>query len=217
MKAIHAHVLATSKMNYNSVIKDQQIQLQSVKNKYKSTIQEQQRRHAAQLDKQKDEMNYLRELICGQNKMIDGCIEENRDKRRKSQQVLKLVKAKEDVALSRLEKMKLWKDKCRESTLHENEFTQQSIEMDEMKVQLLEYKLMIEEMTEDYEATIHAMYPGMIEKARVKNQTNNYDHQEWKPHVDKLIIEMLCHRTPPTCIQSVMVAFSKGKRTTVCI
>jgi hypothetical protein len=45
-------------------------------------------------------MNYQRELIHGQNKMIDGCIEENRDERRKSQQVLKLVKAKEDVALS---------------------------------------------------------------------------------------------------------------------
>ncbi len=107
MKVIHADVLATSKMNYNSVIKDQQIQLQSVKIKYKSTIREQQRRHAVQLDKQKDEMNYLRELIYSQNKMIDGCIEENRDKRRKSRQVLKLVEAKEDVALSRLEKMKL--------------------------------------------------------------------------------------------------------------
>jgi len=55
------------------------------------------------------------------------------------------------------------------------------------------------------------MYPRMIEKTRVKNRTNNYGHQEWRPHVNKLIIEMLCHRTPPTCIQSVMVAFLKGK------
>ncbi len=94
----------------------------------------------------------------------------------------------------------------------ENEFAQQSIEMDEMELQLLEYKLIIEEMTKDYKATIHSMYPWMMEKVRVKNRTNNYGHQEWKPYVDKLIIEMLCHRTPPTCIQSVMVAFSKGKQ-----
>ena len=83
--------------------------------------------------------------------------------------------------------------------------------MEELEIQLLEYELIIEEMTEEYEATIHSMYLWMIEKTRVKNRTNNYGHQEWRPHVDKLIIEMLCNRTPPTCIQSVMVAFSNGK------
>ena len=71
---------------------------------------------------------------------------------------------------------------------------------------MLEYKLII-----DKEATIHSMYPRMIKKMRVKNRRNKYGHQEWKPYVDKLIIEMLYHRTPPTCIQSVMVAMSKGK------
>ncbi len=102
------------------------------------------------------------------------------------------------------------KNKYRELTMHENEFAQQSIKMDEIELQLVEYELIIEELTKDYKATIHSMYPRMIEKARVKNRTNNYGHQEWKPYVDKLIIEMLCHRTPPTCIQSVMVAFKKG-------
>ena len=77
---------------------------------------------------------------------------------------------------------------------------------------MLEYELIIEEMTEDYEAIIHSMYTTMIKKMRVKNRTNNYGHQEWKLYDDKLSIEMLCHRTPPTCIQSVMVAMSKGKR-----
>ncbi len=55
------------------------------------------------------------------------------------------------------------------------------------------------------------MYPRIIEKTRVKNRTNNNGHQEWRPHVDKLIIKMICHRTPPTCIQSVMLVFLKGK------
>ncbi len=112
MKVIQADDLSTTKMNYKSVIKDQQIQLQTAKIKYKSTIEEQQRRHAEQLDKQKDEMNSLRELIYGQNKMIDGCIEENSEERRKSRVVSKLVIAKENVPLSQLEKIRLSKNKC---------------------------------------------------------------------------------------------------------
>ena len=59
-------------------------------------------------------MNSLRELIYGQNDMIEGCVQEYRDERRKNQQAFKLVAAKEDLALNRLEKMKLWKNKCNE-------------------------------------------------------------------------------------------------------
>ena len=59
-------------------------------------------------------MNSLRELIYGQNDLIEGCVQEYRDERRKNQQASKLVAAKEDLALNRLEKMKLWKNKCNE-------------------------------------------------------------------------------------------------------
>ena len=59
-------------------------------------------------------MNSLRELIYGQNDMIEGCVQDYRDERRKNQQASKLVAAKEDLALNRLEKMKLWKNKCNE-------------------------------------------------------------------------------------------------------
>jgi hypothetical protein len=45
-------------------------------------------------------MNSLRELIYGQTDMIEGCVEEFRDERRKKQQASKLVAAKEDLALS---------------------------------------------------------------------------------------------------------------------
>jgi hypothetical protein len=100
MKAIHADDLSITKMNHKSVIKDQQIQLQTAKIKYKSTIQEQQCRHAEQLDMQKDEMNCQQELIYSENEMIDGCIEDNREESRKSRVVSKLVVSKDNVALS---------------------------------------------------------------------------------------------------------------------
>jgi hypothetical protein len=73
--------------------------------------------------------------------------------------------------------MKFWKTKCKELTARENKFALQSLKMNEMQSQMLDYELIIEEMTEDYEATIHAMYPRIIEKMRVKNMTNNYGHQ----------------------------------------
>jgi hypothetical protein len=38
--------------------------------------------------------------------------------------------------------------------------------MNEMQAQMLEYKLIIDEMTKVYKATIHSMYPRMIEKMR---------------------------------------------------
>eukprot|EP00956_Cyclotella_meneghiniana_P021473 scaffold39185_cov65-Cyclotella_meneghiniana.AAC.1 len=34
-------------------------------------------------------------------------------------------------------------------------------------------------------------------------------HKEWLPHVDKLILEMLTNRTPPTCIQANLVAMAE--------
>jgi hypothetical protein len=73
--------------------------------------------------------------------------------------------------VNRLEKVKLWKAKCIELSARENEYAVQSSKIDDMKLQMLEYELIIEEMTEDYEATIHSMYPRMIEKMRVKNRT----------------------------------------------
>ena len=69
--------------------------------------------------------------------MIEGCVEEFRDEMRKKQQASKLVAAKEDLALSQLEKMKLRKNKCEELSTRENEFSKQSIEMEELEIQLL--------------------------------------------------------------------------------
>ena len=151
MKSMHAADLATLKMKYTSVIKDKQSELQMAKIQYKSTVQEQQHYHSKHIEKHKDKINSLRELIYGQNDMIKGRVEEFRDKRRKNRQASKLVAAKEDIALSRLEKMKLLKNKCKELTACEDEFVKQSIKMEELEIQLLEYELIIEEMTEEYE------------------------------------------------------------------
>ncbi len=100
MKSPHATDLATLTINYKSMIKEQQTQLQAAKIKCRSSVQEQQCRHTMQIKKHNDQVNSLRELIYGQNDMIEGCVEEFRDERRKNRHASKLVAAKEDIALS---------------------------------------------------------------------------------------------------------------------
>ena len=51
---MHAADLATLKMKYTSILKDQQSKLQMAKIQYKSTIQEQQRKHSVHIDRHKD-------------------------------------------------------------------------------------------------------------------------------------------------------------------
>ena len=177
---MHAADLATLKMKYTSILKDQQSELQMAKIKYKSTIREQQRKHSVHIDKHKNEMNSLREFVYGQNDMIKGCIEEYRDERRKNQQASKLVAAKEDLALNRSKKMKLLKNKCNELTTRENEFAKQSIEMEELEIQLLEYELIIKEMTEEYEATIHSMEPSDDRE----DESKEWNEQLWSSRVE---------------------------------
>jgi hypothetical protein len=94
----------------------------------------------------------------------------------------------------------------------------QAIETEKMKQKKDKYKVMAGEMTKNYKGTILSMCPQHIKKARVRNLKNKYGHQEWKPFVGKLIIELLCNCITLTCIQLVMIAMSKGESITcMCI
>ena len=113
-----------------------------------------------------------------------------------------------------MDKIKWWKGKCDNLTRLKDAYVTQATKMGEMQQKVDEYERLSEDMTEDYEEMILSMCPQHIEKARVWNLTNKYGNQKWKPFVDQLIIEFLCERVPPTCIQLVMVSMSKGKSIT---
>jgi hypothetical protein len=196
MKVVHAEDIATENIKHKRSIQELQCIHETSKFKYKSFVHERLRKHAEHSDKKKDQMNSLRELLFGQSNMIDGCVEENRDERRKSKQATNLAVSKEVLAVNRLAKVILWKSKCVELCAHENEYAAQSSKIDDMELQRLEYELIIEETADDYEATIHSLYPRMIEKMRVKNRTSNYGHQEWKPYIDELIIKCCASYSP---------------------
>jgi hypothetical protein len=170
---------------------DHAIAMKSLKTQHKNAIRDTQARHILRFEKQKlsmtNEMKSLRDLIFGQNQMIDGCLDEMKDERRAARQA------------SDSTKTKWWKSKCDELTHLQDAYMTQATKMEEMQQRIDEYERLSEEMTEDYEETILSMCPRHIEKARVRNLKNKYGHQEWKPFVDKLIIEFLCDRVPLTC------------------
>jgi hypothetical protein len=170
---------------------DHAIAMKSLKTQHKNAIRDTQARHILRCEKQKlsmtNEMKSLRDLIFGQNQMIDGCLDEMKDERRAARQA------------SNSTKTKWWKSKCDELTHLQDAYMTQATKMEEMQQRIDEYERLSKKMTEDYEETILSMCPRHIEKARVRNLKNKYGHQEWKPFVDKLIIEFLCDRVPLTC------------------
>jgi hypothetical protein len=208
IKTDHAIAMKSLKTQHKNAIRDTQA-------RHKNAIRDTQARHVLRFEKQNwsmtNEMNSLRDLIFGQNEMIDGCLDEMKDERRAARQASDSAKQLKVIASYRMDKIKWWKGKCDELTYLQDAYMTQATKMEEMQQRIDEYERLSEEMTEDYEETILSMCPRHIEKARVRNLTNKYGHQEWKPFVNKLIIEFLCNRVPPTCIQLVMVAMSKGK------
>jgi hypothetical protein len=193
-------------------------EIKRLKRQHKSALRDTQARHVLRFEKQKiemtGEMNKLCELLFGQNEMIDGCLDEMRYERRAARLALTSANQLKIAAANKMEKIKWWKGKCDELKWLNNVYMKQSIKKEEMQLKIDEYKTLTKNMTKEYEETILSMCPQHIEKARVRNLTNKYGHQEWKPFVDKLIIELLCNRVPPTCIQLGMVTMSKGESIT---
>jgi uncharacterized protein YeeX (DUF496 family) len=91
MKVAHAEEIASENIKHKHSIQELQPIHETSKFKYKSFVCEWLCKHAEHSDKQKVQMNSLREHFFGHSDMIDGCVEENRDERRKSKQASTLA------------------------------------------------------------------------------------------------------------------------------
>ena len=98
----------------------------------------------------------------------------------------------------------------------------------ELRSKVNEYEAIIDSMEQEYEDTcndhrtkitsietyyeeiIRNQSPRHVMKRWVKNKDRCGGTCEWLPHIDKLIIEMLANRTPPTCIQANIFAMSRA-------
>ena len=75
----------------------------------------------------------------------------------------------------------------------------------------------MEEKLEEYsaiirtqEATINSMTPLPLAKVWVKNKGKKGGHMEWTMQCDKLVIELLANRVPPTSIQASILAMARS-------
>ena len=91
MKVVHSEEIAAETTKHKHFIQELQRIHETSKFKYKSFVCEWLCKHAEHSDKQKVQMNSLREHLFGQSDMIDGCVEEKRDERRKSKQASTLA------------------------------------------------------------------------------------------------------------------------------
>ena len=153
---------------------DHAIAMKSLKTQHKNAIRDTQARHILRFEKQKlsmtNEMNSLRNLIFGQNEMIDGCLDEMKDECRAARQASDSAKQLKVIASDRMDKIKWWKGKCDELTHLQDAYMTQASKMEEMQQRIDEYERLSKEMTEDYEEAILSMCPRHIEKGLVRNK-----------------------------------------------
>ena len=92
---------------------DHAIAMKSLKTQHKIALRDTQARQFLRFEKQKQnmtiEMNRLRELLYGQNEMIDGCLDEMKDERRATRQASDSAKHLKVIASDRMDKIKWWK------------------------------------------------------------------------------------------------------------
>jgi hypothetical protein len=75
-----------------------------------------------------------------------------------------------------------------------------------MEQQLKEYSEVIRDQTK----LIDSFKPTIIAKQWVKNKGKKGGHMEWTIQCDKLIIELLANRVPPTSIQASILAMARS-------
>ena len=96
-----------------------------------------------------NEMNRQRELIFGQNQMIDGCLEGMQDESRAARLASNSANQQKSIAYNRMAKIKWWKGKYEELQLLKDSYINQTTQIEEMKQKIDEYDVPTEEMTED--------------------------------------------------------------------
>ncbi len=105
----HAHELSSLTSKHKSAVSDSQAQLKSLASQHKFALQDTQACHLQCFEKQKqsmtNEMNRLRELLYGQNEMIDGCLDEMKDKRRAARLASNSAKQLKIITSNRNEKI----------------------------------------------------------------------------------------------------------------
>ncbi|KAL3779114.1 hypothetical protein ACHAWO_005927 [Cyclotella atomus] len=156
--------------------------------------------HAGCLESKKEQLRQANELVAGMQEMFEEMTKEVMDATTESEDAMKRMDRLKSKAVSA-------HAKYIEHKLLANELN------DEVRDNCLD------EQQRDFDSIVkyidkyyakEAASPKPIAKHYVPNKSSGGKHAEWLPHVDKLIMEMLANRTPPTCIQANIYAMAQA-------
>ena len=138
-----------------------------------------------------------------QNSLYDEVL----DTRQHARDACKSVQSYDMLSSQRLIRMKEWRSKCSQIADNQDKLVERLRDMEVMEEQLQEYS----NINTTVQNTIKEMTPTMmIGKRWVKNQDKRGGHMEWTIEVDKLVMELLANRCPPTSIQACILVMARS-------
>ena len=138
-----------------------------------------------------------------QNSLYDEVL----DTRQQARDASKTARLSDSLSSQRLIRMKEWRSKCSQIADNQDELVDRLRDMEVMEEQLQEYS----NINASLQNTIEEMTPTMtIGKRWVKNQDKRGGHMEWTVEVDKLVMELLVNRVPPTSIQACILVMVRS-------
>ena len=169
---------------------------------FKVNLKKQQVRHAEAVNNKSKKLKALKGLV---NQMLTIRNEMSDAVKMNKKIAKKAIKEKETVkatAAIRLETMTNLRTKC--AALKDEVVDSQYTNFD-LEEQIADLEEAVDELT----TRSDAWQPFIFKKHWVKFSGSKRGNMQWKPEVDKLCLEMLANRTPPTCIQSNILAMAK--------
>ncbi len=161
-------------------------------------------RHFSSLSAEKQK---LRLRIVDARQLQNSLYDEVLDTRQQARDASKTARLSDSLSSQRLIRMKEWRSKCSQIADNQDELVDRLRDMEVMEEQLQEYS----NINATLQNTVEVMTPTMmIGKRWVKNQDKRGGHMEWTVEVDKLVMELLVNRVPPTSIQACILVMARS-------
>ena len=163
--------------------------------------------HSRHFNSLTTEKQKLRVRIADARQLQNSLYDEVLDTRQHARDACKSARSLDKLSSQRLISMKGWRSKCSQIADNQDELVNRLRDMEVMEEQLQEYS----NINATLQNTIDEMTPTMtIGKRWVKNQDKRGGHMEWAIEVDKLVMELLANRCPPTSIQACILVMARS-------
>ena len=193
------------------MIQELQMKMRSQKDDFqifhKEEIKDLQRKHAGQLEERKEKLAKKQRKVAELNSEICMLEREKRASRKLERRANERADDADMLASSRLSNynnVKQQYDELKDAVVDDQH---QINELEDKVNDLGMIAKDCEKRDGKYQDIIAALKPRLIKKGR--RWSGGRGGNEWEPHVDMLILEMLNNRTHPTCIQANIYAVCK--------